>query len=169
MMNKKIIKINSKENNIKMMEDCTGKLKPYYQYMQNDKSIMVEQKTNLNELIVFKKVFSSINFSNNNPNCREILLKKTDIIKCLYPLAKTEAHNISEGYDEKCKNFLIEVMETEVIIEDKNEYLYTNLFSYIEWEKYTDIVKIAFSESIEPYILNLQKKIIQHEGNSLKK
>ena len=67
------------------------------------------------------------------------------------------------------QEFLIEVMETEVIIEDKNKYLYTNLFSYIEWEKYTDIVKIAFSESIEPYILNLQKKIIQHEENSLKK
>ena len=104
-METKITSIKNENNKIKMMEDCTGKLKPYYQYMQNDKSIMVEQKTNLNELIVFKKVFSSINFSNNNPNCREILLKKTDIIKCLYPLAKTEAHNISEGYDENARIF----------------------------------------------------------------
>ena len=168
-MKEKVTKINNEETNIKMMEDSTVKIKPYYQVVQNNALIMAEHKMNLNELIAFKMVVSAIDTSHDNPNFREVSLKKTDVIKFLFPsLMKTKTDDISGEYYKKCKNYLRRLTKVEVIIEDEKKIIYTVLCSHVEWEKNTDIVKISFSEKIAPHILNLQKNFTQYEVSRLK-
>ena len=168
-METKITSIKNKNNKIKMMEDSTGKLKPYYQVVQDNALIMAEHKMNLKELIAFKMVVSAINTSNDNPEFREVSLKKTDVIKFLFPaLKETEAHNITGEYYKRCKNYLRKLLKVEVIIENKKEQIYTVLCSHVKWEKAENLVKISFSGKIAPYILNLQKNFTQYEVGRLK-
>ena len=170
-MKTKVIPIeNENENNtIKIMEDHTGKLKPYYQVVQDNALIMAEHRMNLKELLAFKMVVSAIDTSNDNPNFREVSLKKTDAIKFMFPsLSKTEAHDISGDYYKRCKNYFRSLMKVEVVIEDEEEYLYTVLCSHVGWKKKEDSVKISFSEKIAPYILNLQKNFTKYEIGRLK-
>ena len=168
-METKITSTENENNEIKMMEDSTGKLKPYYQVIQNNPLIMAEHKMNLKELIAFKMVVSAIDTSHENPNFREVSLKKTDVIKFIFPsLSTTGAPDISGEYYKNCKNYLRRLTKVEVIIEKEKEYIYTVLCSHVKWQKKEDLVKISFSEEIAPYILNLQQNFTKYEVGRLK-
>ncbi|AMP21475.1 hypothetical protein AZF37_09850 (plasmid) [endosymbiont 'TC1' of Trimyema compressum] len=152
-----------------MMKYCKGKLKPYHQIVQSNALIMAEHKMNLNELLAFKMVVSAIDTSNNNPNFREVSLKKADVLRFIFPsLEKTKANNISGGYYKKCKDYFMRLTEVEVVIKDKKKYIYTAPCSHVEWKKNESLVKISFSEDIAPYIFNLQKNFTKYEVGRLK-